>query len=80
MAGVVLFVPVCGVGPKDEIPSFSDWFQESVCINSDPAYANMCAEIMSRGFISLAKEFYEGNCKSRYIQNHLITGKLLPTT
>ena len=80
MAGVVLFMPVYGLGPKDEISSSSDWFQESICTNRVSACANVCSGIMPRGLVSLAKPFREGNYKSSYIQNHLIAGKLLPTT
>lgn len=80
MAGVVLFVPVYGIGPEDEIPSQPDWFQESICRNRVPAYANVCSGIMPRGLVSLAEPFREGNYKYSYIQSHLIAGKLLPTT
>lgn len=80
MAGVVLFMPVYGLGPKDEIPSSSDWSQESICTNRASACAKVRLGILTRGLVSLAKPFQEGNYKSSYIQNHLIAGKLLLTT
>lgn len=80
MAGVVLFMPVYGLGPKDEIPSSSDWSQESICTNRASACAKVRLGILTRGLVSLAKPFREGNYKSSYIQNHLIAGKLLLTT
>lgn len=73
-------MPVSSIGPKDEIPRSSNWFQGSICTNGAPAYASVCPGIMPRGLVSLAKPVQEGNYKSSYIQNHLIAGKLLPAT
>lgn len=74
----MLFMPVYGLGPKDEIPSSSDWSQNPLC-NRLPAYFKVRLGILTRGLVSLAKALPRRNYKSSYIQNHLIAGKLLTT-